>query len=309
MTQINWHKMALRIFSLFLAVLLWIYAAGEQNPVTNSQIISIGLQQMGAPDGMVVSGSLPSNVSIRVVGPRARLDTLSANDFQAVIDLSQLSEGAHNVPVVVHSPEGVEISRVTPSRIYLVLEGIQEKQVAVVANVQGKPARGYIPQDAVVQPDTVVIRGPRSLINTIEQLAVEVNIESASTAVEQTSVVETGNNNITVSPQLVKVIVPINSAPSKDLKVNPRLEGEPAAGYTVSGFTVSPANVRVFAVSSRLQELSGLNTEKISIDGAKQDLTVQAKISAPSGIEDINPSTVEVTVRIVPEGSDDEPPD
>lgn len=300
MARLDWHKLALRFFAVFLALLLWVYASGEQKVANtaNSQIMSIPLQQREVSDNLVLSGFLPSNVSIRVDAPRAKIESLTANDFEAYIDLSNLGEGSYNMPVVVDSPEGVEVSQVTPNKVYVVLEGIQEKQVPVTAILKGKPAKGYVASEPIVQPEMVMIRGPKSIINTIDQLNVEANIESATGKVEQTAEVRTNQINIKVTPQLVKVIVPIESIPSKELEVNPRVEGAPAVGYEITEITVKPATVKLFAASSLLQSINKVDTEIIDVSGANRDFTLQVNLVTPRGAESISSSVAEVTVRI-----------
>lgn len=297
MAGIYWRNTALRILSVLLAILLWIYATNEQNPV-NDQILSIQLQRRDPPPGMVVSGSMPTNVSIRVQGPRTQVTALTPADFQAVLDLSKVSDGDHYIPVKVTSPPGIQVTQVTPGRVYVVVDSIVEKQVEVSASFKGNPAKGYAAQAAAVQPSKVTLRGPGSKVGAIDQIKVTVDIESATGPVDQTVPVSSGQNGVTVYPQAVKVNVPITALPSKTVAVRARITGDPAREYEVSGFTVKPANVQVTAPSTVLSVINWVETENIDIKGADRDITLNINVIPPPGAAEVKPATVEVTVQL-----------
>ncbi len=297
MAGIYWRNAALRILSVLLAILLWIYATNEQNPV-NDQILSIQLQRRDPPPGMVVSGTIPSNVSIRVQGPRSQVTALTPADFQAVLDLSKVSDGDHNIPVKVTYPPGIQVTQVTPPRVYVVVDSIVEKQVEVSASFKGSPARGYDAQAAVIQPSKVILRGPGSKVGAIDQIKVTVDIESATGPVEQTVQASSGQDGVAVYPQAVKVSVPISPLPSKTVAVRAMITGGPAREYEVSGFTVKPANVQVTAPSTVLSGINWVETEKIDIKGADRDITVNINVPPPAGAVEVKPATVEVTVQL-----------
>ena len=295
MAGMRWRNLALRVLSVLLAILLWIYATNEQNP-QNDQILSIQLHRLNPPQGVEVSG-LPTNISIRVQGPRTQVAALTAVDFQAVVDLSGVIEGEQYIPVKVNAPTGIQVVQVTPPRVHVVVDSVVEKQVNVAAVLKGNPGRGYNALDPVIQPDKVILRGPRSKVAAIDQVKVTVEVESATRPVEQTLPLNPGQG-IGVTPQSVKVSVPVIPMPAKTLAVRAVVNGDPAPGFETLGVTVSPANVQVVAPSNILAGLSGVDTEKIDLKGAERDLTVKIGITPPPGVVELNPNTVEVTIRI-----------
>lgn len=296
MAGINWRNMALIILSVLLAILLWIYASNEQNPV-NDQILSIQLYRLNPPKDAEISG-IPANVSIRVQGPRTQVGGLTPADFQAVVDLSGATEGNHYIPVKVNSPSGIQVTQVTPNRVYVVVDGIVERQVGVAASFKGSPAKGYIAQEPSIQPSTVILRGPRSKIGAINQVKVTVEIESATAAVDQTLPVSPGQNGITVSPQSVRVSVPVIPLPSRTVAVKPRITGDPAKGYAVPGYTVKPETVNVVAPSESLPAINWVETEKVDIAGADRDVIVKMGLVMPAGAVEIRPAAVDLTVQV-----------
>ncbi|MFZ5596816.1 MAG: YbbR-like domain-containing protein [Bacillota bacterium] len=292
----DWRNMFLRILSLVLAVLLWIYATNERNPA-QSQILSVPVTQKGLPDRMVVSG-IPQNVSIRVQGTRGEVTALSPYDFKAEVDLSRIGEGEQSLPVKITAPPGVKVIQVTPARVDIVADSIVEQQVEVKAALKGSPAQGYTAQDPVVQPGTVTVRGPRSKVGAIGQISVPVDVEAATAQVEKSVPVTVAQAGVSVSPQLVTVTVPIIPMPSKMVPVQATVTGVPADGYEVGEVSVRPGEVRVTAPQAVLAGITGLGTEPVNVAGADHDITVKATLISPSPLAQVKPPVVDVVVTI-----------
>ncbi len=293
---VNWRNMSLRILSVAMALLLWIYATNEQNPV-NDQILSLQIQRINQPQGMEISG-IPPSVSVRVQGPRTQLASLTASDFQAAVDLSGLPEGDSYVPVKLTPPSGVQVVQVTPNKIHVVADRMVEKQVDVAVSFKGNPARGYVTQDPAVVPVKVTLKGPRSKVSPVEQLKVTVDVESADGVVEQTVPVSSGVGGVIVSPQTVRVSVPVIPLPSRTVPVRPRVAGEPAKDYEIAGVTVSPESVQVVAPAGYLALMNWVETEKVDVRGTESDVNVKIGVSPPPGAVEVKPAAVEVTVII-----------
>jgi len=297
MGGIDWRNMSLRILSVFLALLLWLYVTNEQNPV-HSQILSVSLSQRGLPQNMSVSGSIPNSVSIRVQGTRVQIAALTADDFEAVLDLSGLGEGEHPVQVKVNSPPGFQIAQVNPNKIAVTLESIVEQQVQVTASLKGSPIRGFYALSPVVAPQTVTVKGPRSKVSAITQLGVIVEVEGVNSDLEKILPVAVPQSGVSVYPQSVKVTVPVSQLPTKTVPVRTGTVGSPAAGYEVNSITSSPAEVQVTAPAEVLAQLRWVEAEKVDISGADSDVKVNTAVALPNNAVEVKPSAVETTVHL-----------
>ncbi|MHB8156880.1 MAG: CdaR family protein [Desulfocucumaceae bacterium] len=297
MGGIDWRNMSLRIMSVLLALLLWIYVTNEQNPVHN-QILSINLVQRGLPQGMVVSGNVPHNVSVRVQGTRGQITALTATDFEALLDLSEVKEGDQTLTVKINSPAGVQVTQVTPARVNVAVESIIEQQVQIATALKGSPARGYIALDPVILPSTVTVKGPRSKVALVTQVSVAADVEGASRQVEKMLPLTIPQSGVSVFPQIVKVTVPIIQMPSKSVPLKAGVTGSPAAGYEITGITVNPGEVLVSAPAEVLAGLKLLETEKIDLRGTDRDITVKTTVIPPAGVIEIKPVAVEAVVHL-----------
>ena len=65
-----------------------------------------------APDGMQVSFDT-ANIEVRVQKTESSLDDLTEDQIKASIDLSDVKEGSHEVPVSIEIPDGYELDVTT----------------------------------------------------------------------------------------------------------------------------------------------------------------------------------------------------
>jgi YbbR domain-containing protein len=91
--------------------------------------------------------------------------------------------------------------------------------------------------------------------------------------------------------------------PSKRIEVPivATIDGQPAPGFIVTGWTVDPKTVDVIGPASRLSGLTSAVTERIAIGGAKASVTATVGVSVNDGALRLRePRTARVTVTIVP---------
>jgi YbbR domain-containing protein len=287
--------MSLRILSVLLALLLWLYVNNEQNPV-HSQLLTVTLQQRGLPQNMSVSGSIPQSVSIRVQGTRSQLATLTAADFEAVLDLTGLGEGEHSVQVRVGSPPGLQV-QANPNRVAIALESIVEQQVPVTVALNGSPLKGFYVLAPVAAPQVATVKGPRSRVGAITQLGVAVDVEGVNSNIEKTLPLP-AQSGVSISPASVRVTVPVTQLPAKTVPVRTGVTGTPMPGYEVIAIMASPAEVQVTAPPEVLAGIKWLEAEKVNINGAAGDVQVSTAVTPPANAVEVKPSVVETTVRL-----------
>lgn len=297
MIRLKWSNNSMMLLSVLMAILLWVYVTNVQNPV-KEQEFRVAVDTRGEiPQGLSVTG-LPQSVVVRVRGNNAQLNGVRSTDFQAVVDLSNLSEGSTHRPVQVTAPSGLQVVQVSPARVDLTVDRIIQRQVPLRVSVKGEPTDGFSALEPVVQPTAVLIRGPAKTINQIKVIDITANISGTSQNVEQTLMVPVPSG-VSASPDRVKVFVPVTrSLPSKVLPVVVRYAGNPADQYQVVRAIAQPAAVQVFAPSEVLKKLAGIDTEPINVDGISDNLIKEARLQLPAGVVDIVPDKVEVVIQV-----------
>ena len=92
-------------------------------------------------------------------------------------------EGKNLIPIRVSVPNNVELVDFSPREISIDLDKVVEEQFPVAVDLVGTPVKGYAAATPIVKPEAVVIRGPRSLLNSIKKVVCRVDISDKSTAI------------------------------------------------------------------------------------------------------------------------------
>ncbi|MFH1573343.1 MAG: CdaR family protein, partial [Acidobacteriota bacterium] len=166
----NW---TLKLTAIFLAFFLWLSIHGDRDV---ERILTVPLE-IRVPRNMEVTNERPSFVEVTVRGTPTSLGIWPSAPSAYTIDLQTAGEGTHEVPlspgnVRIPTGSGLEVVRVSPPRIPLVLEQTVTREVAVAAPVlQGEPQDGFDVYAVVHRPTRVQITGPRSHVEPVSEVA------------------------------------------------------------------------------------------------------------------------------------------
>lgn len=113
----------LKVTSLILAVLLWLYVKGELGGVGPPIQRFFVKKTYDAVDVKVLGDALkafPTKVSLSKVdlvlsGPKDVLDKLEVSQILAFVDCTGLKKGKHELPLKVILPEGITLISDTPT--------------------------------------------------------------------------------------------------------------------------------------------------------------------------------------------------
>ena len=181
----NWH---LKIFSLILATALWAVIAEES---TSDIIFDVPVEYQNVPPATEVIGDAAKRVEVRLRGPSSLIREISEKDISTVIDLDQMPLNAEStVPLNaqhVHAPFGVEVVRVTPSRVRVSLEPTELKWLHVLPATMGHVAQGYEVDAILVKPDRVKAEGPASHVRALNTvMTTEIDLTGKKSTIIQT---------------------------------------------------------------------------------------------------------------------------
>lgn len=299
MVRLDWRNNSIKLLSLLLAFIMWVYVSNEQNPV-REKIINVNLEQNGLAQNYTVTGGMPESVKVRVQGNPNQLANLAPADFRAVVNIPGEKTGDLTLPVQVSAPAGLRVAQVTPEEVSITVDRLVEKQLSVAVNLRGNPAQGYTALAPSYQPNMVTARGPSKILNNLSQATVVVDVQAATKDVDQTMPVNAGNPSVALYPSTVRVVVPIVSATSsKTVPVLLQLTGSPAAGFAVKRSSTDPASVQIFGPPDVLGPISGINTGPVDIQGLDKNLAKDAVgLIAPQGVTGVQPGQVKVQVEL-----------
>ncbi|MCP4166916.1 MAG: hypothetical protein GY759_13645 [Chloroflexi bacterium] len=294
--------------ALILAVIVWVVSVQQGNPFETATISPVPISVQNLPEDLIFAGSSTfSPVEVRVRAPRSILDNLTPRDFDVVLDLADAQPGRQEMAIIIDpNVTGVDIQGYFPESVIVRLEQRVQKEIPVHAIVVDSPPTGYIASSAIITPTIVLIGGAQSVVDTVRRAEVPVRLLDAREDVRVSDFITLRDRNgsivtgLDVDPRTVSVMVPIEQQQGfAEKSVLPRVEGQPARNYLVTGVTADPATVTVFGDPDVLAKMPPfVETIPIDIRGATEDIAERVPLIVPETVSVIAAQSVNVMIGI-----------
>jgi YbbR domain-containing protein len=167
-TKNIWLKLA----SLVLAMMLWFFVILSGR---SGIVIDIPIMYANIPHELEVV-DFPKTVSINVEGQERLLKNLKQSEISAVIDLQDAKVGRSFYtlsPENINLPKTLEVTNIDPQTVSLTIEKQFRKTVSVQPSIEGLPERGFVILEIRVEPETLILEGPRSIVSKINNIKTE----------------------------------------------------------------------------------------------------------------------------------------
>ena len=330
------HNWGWKIVSLVMAICLWGILITQDTSLPREKVIEgVRVTVTNAAslrvNGMVVVDGLDevTTVSLRVSVPQKNYATVSAANYTARLDLSQIQ-------AIGEQTLGITASAVNASQYGTVLE-VYNPEVTVLVEEYSTQAQvpvevrltGEIPEDCYAgalsrSADTVDISGPVSVVEKAVRCVVDydqsnLSPERSPNAANLPFYFEDAEGNLlddsalTVTPhgqsiaiQRITVRQDVYYLAHVKVDTDALVTGEPAQGYAVSSIRVMPQTVTLggsqAAIAPYLAEDAALYAyEQVNISGQSRTVTQLLYLNTPGNVDYISNNTVQVIVTIVPE--------
>lgn len=295
------------IVSVVMAVFLMFYVDSLSIPATSERTFSdLTVQVTNLPEGMLLDNEVPQ-VDLRLKGYSTTIASTSAKDIRVWVDLKNAGTGTNTYRLQTSLPSGLELVWTRPATLNLTLDTQGEKTMALRVQTQNSVAEGYGSFAPSVNPDSVTLSGPQSLLDQVSSAVVTVDLTglTADYSMELPVVLydsqgqRVEDERIALSDPKVWVGVKVSeNKSSKSVVIRPAFSGEPEEKYRSGGVEVSPSTVRIAGTYDMIKDIEFLNTEPIDLTGATEDYTARVALVVPEGIEVLDGNEVSVTVKI-----------
>jgi len=166
----NW---TLKIISLAFALVFWVFIMGERRLEVGYRV---PLELQNIPKELMVANEVPSQVDVRISGPRTLQMQVSPNDISIIVDLTDLQPGLTTFKSLeerLNLPSGLQVTRLSPSFIDLKLERIKQKLVPIKVALVGEPLPGFKVGSIRVVPDEVIVEGGETELKSVSEVTTD----------------------------------------------------------------------------------------------------------------------------------------
>lgn len=272
--KIKNDKILIQSICLLLAVILWIFVMEEMNPKTDRELtgipVTIKNESSLEESGLTLVDQKVSTIDVTLYGYSQDLAKVKKDDIKAYIDVYGRKEGPNQIRVKIEVPEGLEADS-NPEEIACNIEALVTKTLDVEVVYEGNQANGYYVAQKTVNPASIIVKGPRSIVNSATRAVASVNLnddrETITKSVPISVFSDTGHElPLNLNPNIVEITTPV--LPTKYISINPEIQGEPKEGYKVTEVTVDPQTIRIAAYDSVINSINNALTEPLDITGA-----------------------------------------
>ncbi len=303
--------------AFLLALAVWVLAVISTDPSQTQPLQSpVPITIIGQDPALMVTNTIAKETSVVLRAPRSVWARINADpsSVRAILDLSGLQSGQHQVPLqvqIAENPAVVVSSSIDQADVNL--EGIESRILPVGYRTDGSPAPGFSLGSTILTPQSASVSGPSSMVSRVVGLQTSMQLENTSKTIDRELPIlaldEAGNvvQGVQVIPAAVQVSQFIEQRGGyRTVVVRVPFTGQLANGYRLNSVTVTPPVLTVFSDDPKLVEnLPGyIETLPLDLTGINTDTEIKAKLNMPQGIQMDGDESVQIRLGISPlEGS------
>lgn len=300
----------LKLIALAIAIVLWLYVGTQQDPLAQ-HTYEVQLEMENLPVDKTASLS-EETVKVRAMGRQDRLNALSGSDFKASVDLSDVEEGEHALPVQVTLPNEVYFARTNPSMVNVQVEALQGSEMSVDINTTGTLPGGVTLEDMSVKPQKVFV--------TSDDAALLAEVDSVGVSVDLASIYDDSKQNVDVQfydiagnpindehlqalpAQVSLAIKTSQSDTEKNVPIQANLVGQLPQGVQIESVSIQPETATVSGAPEELAAIDSVRTAAIDLSQISQTTTLSVALESDAVT---TPESVSITLSVTTAADDD----
>jgi len=308
----NWR---MKLVSFVIAIFLWNSVIVNQDPVVTRTADSIPVTLIGGEQlsakGLAIaneSSEYLQAVKVTVLMNRSQSKLFDPTDIQVNLDLNKITTtGEQTIKISAYTNEGV-IEKVIPESVTVMVDERKNKFVSIDYEIEGNLPEGYFQGEINVEPTSVQVTGPSSIVDTVVKAKFTVDMTDKTTSLllpKELDLVDKEGNVISSDTLVTSVdsaMFKMSILPRKEIQVLGEncISGADKlpAGYEVDKIEVFPKTVEVTGSAELLEGLTSLPSEVIDIAGKSEDVYTTIELLAPNGVTMLSAHTVSLIVRI-----------
>ena len=309
MKKLMGNDLFLKILSLVLAILCWIYIVFITNPEIEVKItgipITLANHQSIKNEGYIVSNEITATVDIKVKGTRRMLADLDRDSIIAYVDLIDCTDKkTYELPVNIKLPyEDISLVSSNVIKLPVTVDNYITKEIPIYSSYTGSLKDShYSIHKTELYTETVTVSGPEPIVGTIDSASITIDLKGASDDLSGYTRVKLLNSNkaeVTSNTLDIKnkdVSYKCTVYAEKTVPVQPKLYDGEEYECTVSDHPT----VTISGPASDVEAITSIPTIPFTIENVGISMTYRTKIAIPQDImikENVDYVTIMVTKK------------
>ncbi len=331
------HNLGWKVLALFLAVALWAGLITQDPTLTREKtFVDVPVSIVGADtlkrNGLIVISDLSANpptVRLKVDVPQKEYGNVTASNYNVRIDLSRISiskdqeiPGEQEIKIIASSTSAYgTVVEIVPDTLKVEVDNYTTQyRTPVTPVLEGELPPGYYSSFPSVNPPTVAISGPKSLIARVNgavatydqstlpakeglvRFSVPLVLVDATREPISSNLIEVTSESVLLKNAIVEQT--LYNTKTIDLSQAALTKGTPKDGYRVKSVSVTPSQILAAGRPESLAQIDHLFLDApVDVSSAAESFNSVIKVRLPDGIVYLSSTSVTVTVEIEPVGS------
>ena len=305
------RNLALKIVSVFVAIILWFVAIRDHNPEITRRFdnikITVENEDKFESNGLTLTQHIVTETNIQVRGRAHDFIDIDTEDIAGFVDLAKVTmSGDQYLPVEVKGlPAGMTLQK--SPQIWASIDILDSKEIPVTLDMNVSEANGFRLHPYTLSPEgNIRVFGPSGFLDRIKKATVSLSVNEASEIIERSLPVRLFDENeqlvqhefVRAIPGFIIVTIPVY--PVRTLPVTTPLAGTPAYGYEVKAIEIYPSEITVSGENEVLSVMQEFTTEILDVQNAMTDVRRTVRFKNHEGIRIVagQPVNVDAVVRI-----------
>ena len=299
------NKIVNIIFSILVAIGLWIYVVGEINPNTTGKFQDLPIRFVNATvlaeDHLALVDPGNPLVTVTVSGTRADMKNLDPSEIDITADLSGLQKGENQIKLTVSLPNDMKLQSISSNKVQVTVETMETAEVPIQIQYEGTIADGKEPGEITISPATVLVRGAASSIKKVQYVAAVISAAQINATPKELeaglSPVDKNGKPVSflfLSQEQAKVTVTLLELKTVPLSLT--VNGNVPNGYILESKN-QPDSITVKGTAEALSQVESISAEPMDISGETASVNLPIILTLPAGIE-VSTVSVDLTLQL-----------
>ena len=308
----NWknkQKVIVQLVCLLLSIGLWIYVTNIENPIKSYELGRVPVEIKNVDSlkdaGLALAPNQEFYVNLKIEGNSQDLFRVDKSDFNISVDLSEfvLKNGENKIAVNIESvPSTVKIKNSNGLAITVNTEAYATKEVPVKSKINVMSKSSYYVATPVFSPETIVVSGAESLVNSVTKVVAEGEESNAvKTIIKDYIVIPVDEDDneikgVQLSQKWAEATIQINQGKTVPIKIN--TTGILAKGLKLKSISSTITEIGITGSEAVLNSINEIETETINLSEITDSTNIDVALGIPDGIL-IHNGENSITVNIV----------